>query len=330
MAEKILEVEDLTIRIPHAYGGTEVVSGVSFAVTEGENLGIVGESGCGKTLTGLAVMGLLPRKVEASGSVRWKGRELLDMPAAARRAVMGAEIGMVYQDPVLSLNPGMTVKAQLGQVMKLDGAADDARLRAQLERVHLPNPSAIAAAYPHQLSGGQRQRVLIALALARNPALLIGDEPTTALDETVQAQIVELLQSLQAELSFTTLLITHNIALVRELCERIMVMYAGQLTETGPAGLITSRPRHPYTSGLLGSIVSLEARERPARSVDGVVPSPLEFSPGCRFVERCPNASHPCPETPPRLESIGPGHQLACYYPAPGEDAAVAAPGSGP
>ena len=312
----ILEVEDLTIRIRHAYGDTQVVSGVSFSIAEGQNLGIVGESGCGKTLTGLAVMGLLPRKVEASGSVRWKGREILDLPAAARRRLMGAEIGMVYQDPLLSLNPGMTVKAQMAQVMRLDGDASNRRIREQLERVHLPNPQAIAAAYPHQLSGGQRQRVLIALALARNPSLLIGDEPTTALDETVQAQIVELLRSLQQELSFTTLLITHNIALVRELCERTMVMYAGQLVETGPTALITQDPRHPYTAGLLGAIVSLEAGERPARSVDGVVPSPLEFPPGCRFAERCPNAAPPCPDTPPPMESVGADHELACYYPA--------------
>lgn len=312
----ILEVEDLTIRIRHAYGETQVVSGVGFSVAEGQNLGIVGESGCGKTLTGLAVMGLLPRKVEASGSVRWKGREILDLPAPARRRLMGAEIGMVYQDPLLSLNPGMKVKAQMAQVMRLDGDASNRRIREQLERVHLPNPQAIAAAYPHQLSGGQRQRVLIALALARNPSLLIGDEPTTALDETVQAQIVELLRSLQQELSFTTLLITHNIALVRELCERTMVMYAGQLVETGPTALITQGPRHPYTAGLLGAIVSLEAGERPARSVDGVVPSPLEFPPGCRFAERCPNAAPPCPDTPPPLESAGADHELACYYPA--------------
>lgn len=312
----MLEVEDLTIRIRHAYGDTQVVSGVSFSVAEGQNLGIVGESGCGKTLTGLAVMGLLPRKVEASGSVRWKGREILDLPAPARRRLMGAEIGMVYQDPLLSLNPGMKVKTQMRQVMRLDGNASKRRIREQLERVHLPNPQAIASAYPHQLSGGQRQRVLIALALARNPSLLIGDEPTTALDETVQAQIVELLRTLQQELSFTTLLITHNIALVQELCERTMVMYAGQLVETGPTALITQAPRHPYTAGLLGAIVSLEARDRPARSVDGVVPSPLEFPPGCRFAQRCPNAAPPCPDTPPPMESSGAGHELACYYPA--------------
>lgn len=312
----MLEVEDLTIRIRHAYGDTQVVSGVNFSVAEGQNLGIVGESGCGKTLTGLAVMGLLPRKVEASGSVRWKGREILDLPAPARRRLMGAEIGMVYQDPLLSLNPGMKVKTQMRQVMRLDGNASKRRIREQLERVHLPNPQAIASAYPHQLSGGQRQRVLIALALARNPSLLIGDEPTTALDETVQAQIVELLRTLQQELSFTTLLITHNIALVQELCERTMVMYAGQLVETGPTALITQAPRHPYTAGLLGAIVSLEARDRPARSVDGVVPSPLEFPPGCRFAERCPNAAPPCPDTPPPTESAGAGHELACYYPA--------------
>ena len=173
----------------------------------------------------------------------------------------------------------------------------------------------MAAAYPFQLSGGQRQRVLIAMALARRPSILIGDEPTTALDETVQAQIVELLRSLQAELSFTTILISHNLALVKELCERTMVMYAGQLVESAPTDELIRHPRHPYAAGLLGSIVSLEARERPALSIDGVVPSPLEFSPGCRFVERCANAGEPCPDTPPPIESVGDRHDLACYFP---------------
>ena len=323
----LLEVENLSIHIPHAYGNVAVVSGVSFSVVEGENLGIVGESGCGKTLTGLAVMGLLPKLVEPSGSIRWRGREVLTLPPTERRALMGREIGMVYQDPLMSLNPGMTIRAQLRQALRLDGDHRGSRMYELLELVHLPNPKAMVDAYPFQLSGGQRQRVLIALALARRPAILIGDEPTTALDETVQAQIVELLRMLQAELSFTTVLITHNLALVKELCERTMVMYAGQLVESGPTEELIHRPRHPYAAGLLGSIVSLETRERPARSIDGVVPSPLEFSPGCRFVERCPNAGRPCPQTPPPIESVGDRHELACYFPV---DQVTADLGAGP
>ncbi|WP_420612625.1 ABC transporter ATP-binding protein [Candidatus Spongiisocius sp.] len=319
----ILEVENLSIHIRHAYGNTPVVSGVSFSVLEGENLGIVGESGCGKTLTGLSVIGLLPRLVEATGSIRWKGQDVLRLSPTERRSLMGREIGMVYQDPLMSLNPGMTVKAQLQQALRIDGDHRRDRLYELLELVHLPNPKAMAAAYPFQLSGGQRQRVLIALALARRPSILIGDEPTTALDETVQAQIVELLRSLQAELSFTTILITHNLALVKELCERTMVMYAGQLVEAAHTEELVRDPRHPYAAGLLGSIVSLEAKERPARSIEGVVPSPLEFSPGCRFVERCANAGDPCAGTPPLLESVGDRHDLACYFPVGGHAGAA-------
>ena len=318
----ILEVENLSIHIRHAYGDTPVVSGLSFSVVEGENLGIVGESGCGKTLTGLAVIGLLPRLVEASGSIRWKGQDVLELSPAERRALMGREIGMVYQDPLMSLNPGMTVKAQMRQALRLDGDHKGGRMYELLELVHLPNPRAIAAAYPFQLSGGQRQRVLIAMALARRPSILIGDEPTTALDETVQAQIVELLRSLQAELSFTTILITHNLALVKELCERTMVMYAGQLVEAAQTRELIRRPRHPYAAGLLGAIISLEGGERPALSIDGVVPSPLEFSPGCRFVERCANAGKPCGDIPPPLEPVGSRHDLACYFPVQGRPAA--------
>lgn len=323
----ILEVDNLSIHIRHAYGNTPVVSGVSFSVIEGENLGIVGESGCGKTLTGLAVIGLLPRLVEATGSILWKGQDVLELSPTERRNLMGREIGMVYQDPLMSLNPGMTVKAQVRQALRLDGDHKGGRMYELLEMVHLPNPKAIAAAYPFQLSGGQRQRVLIAMALARRPSILIGDEPTTALDETIQAQIVELLRSLQAELSFTTILITHNLALVKELCERTMVMYAGQMVEAAGTEELVSNPRHPYAAGLLGSIVSLEARERPARSIDGVVPSPLEFSPGCRFVERCANAGEPCRQTPPPLVPVGNRHDLACYFPV--GEAVVATGASG-
>ena len=295
------------------FGSFTAVDDISFAVGAGEIFGILGPNGAGKTTTLEIIEGL---QRPTAGAVKVLGLEL-PRDAVRIKARIGVQLQSSAYFGFLSLR----------EILSLLGSFYPRRLAAEdlLEQVGL---SEQAGRQVNQLSGGQRQRVLIALALARNPALLIGDEPTTALDETVQAQIVELLQSLQAELSFTTLLITHNIALVRELCARIMVMYAGQLAEAGPAGLITSRPRHPYTSGLLGSIVSLEARERPARSVDGVVPSPLEFSPGCRFVERCPNASHPCPETPPGLETIGPGHQLACYYPAPEREPAAA--GSGP
>jgi peptide/nickel transport system permease protein len=310
----LLEVEGLTLRIPHVYGSTEVVSNVGFTIAEGETVGLVGESGCGKTLTGLAIMGLLPREVEAAGSVRWRGRELLDLSAARRRELMGREIAMVYQDALLSLNPGMPVHAQVKQLLRREGAGRRT-VTELLELVHLTDPDAIARAYPFQLSGGQRQRVLIAMALARRPQLLVADEPTTALDETVQAQIVDLLRSLQHDLAFSTVMITHNIALVGQFCERTLVMYAGQLVEEGPTAELIAAPKHPYTHGLVESIVSLERRARPATSVEGVVPSPHRFVPGCRFVDRCANAGPGCLETPPPLEAAGVGRRLACYYP---------------
>lgn len=311
----LLEVEDLTLRIPHIYGRTPVVSSVSFTVAEDEIVGVVGESGCGKTLTGLAIIGLLPRGVVAEGSVRWRGRELLSLGARERRQLMGREIAMVYQDPLLSLNPGMTVGSQLRQLLRRAEEDDSREPGELLELVHLTDPDAIARAYPFQLSGGQRQRVLIAMALSRRPTLLVADEPTTALDETVQAQIVDLLRSLQSELTFSTLLITHNIALLGQFCKRVVVMYAGQVVEEGPTDQLIRAPKHPYTHGLVNAIVSLERRDRPATAIEGVVPSPVKFAAGCRFVDRCPNALEQCAVTPPPLQAAEPGRRFACYRP---------------
>jgi peptide/nickel transport system permease protein len=311
----LLEADGLTLRIPGAHGDTAVVSGVSFSLGEGEIVGMVGESGCGKTLTGLALMGLLPDGVRAEGAVRWKGREVLGLSARERRALMGREIAMVYHDALQSLNPGMTVRAQLKQALRRMPDSGGRTVNDLLELVQLPDPERIAGAYPFALSGGQRQRVLIALALTQRPQLLVADEPTTALDETVQAQIIDLLVSLQREFSFSTLLISHNIALVGRCCERMLVLYAGQLIEAGPTAGVIHSPLHPYSRALVEGIVSLERRDRPARSIPGSVPNPVHYGAGCRFVGRCERERDGCAEAPPRLEPAAGDWRVACYAP---------------
>jgi peptide/nickel transport system permease protein len=313
VADPILEVEGLTIRIPRVYGPMPVVKEASFTVRRGEAMGLVGESGCGKTLTGLSVMGLLPRGVEASGRIRWKGQDLLALPARARRPLLGREIAMVYQDALSSLNPGMTVRRQLRQVLPHSGRGRE-RARDLLETVGLP-VNRVMRAYPHQLSGGQRQRVLIALALSQEPELVIADEPTTALDETVQAQVVELLRRLQRDLGFSIVLITHNLALVKDFCERTCVLYAGQLLEQGATRVLMRDPRLPYTKGLIDSIASLEQLERPSKTIAGVVPSPHEFPQGCRFAPRCSRVVEACLTEPPRMEKVAEDHTVACHNP---------------
>ncbi|MDO8187096.1 dipeptide/oligopeptide/nickel ABC transporter permease/ATP-binding protein [Conexibacter sp. JD483] len=306
----LLQVDDLTVRFPDAYGPLPLLSAISFDVREGEVVGLVGESGCGKSLTGLAIMGLLPDGAEVSGSIRFQGRDLLQMAARERRALLGGEIAMIYQDALSSLNPGMTVRQQLRQVCRRGARRTPEQL---LELVGLS--SALLGSYPHQLSGGQRQRVLIALALARDPKLLVADEPTTALDETIQAQVVDLLRELQAELGFSVVLVSHDLALVAELADRVLVMYAGQLVEAGGARRVVEAPGHPYTDGLLGAIRSLEeGRERLAQ-IDGVVPPPAAFPSGCRFAGRCARETAECRVAAPPMLDNGDERFLACYHP---------------
>jgi peptide/nickel transport system permease protein len=317
MAGAQLEVRDLTIRIPGLYGDVEVVSRVSLEVEAGGFVGLIGESGCGKTLTGLAIMGLLPPGVELAGEIRWRGSDLLRVSGQERRALLGREIAMVYQDAMLSLNPSMTIRRQLRQALRGESSAE-VRVRELLDLVHLPDTDTLGRSFPHQLSGGQRQRVLIALALARRPALLIADEPTTALDETVQAQIIELLRDLQDELGFSALFISHNIALARQFCQRTVVMYAGCVVEEGATGRVVDAPRHPYTGGLIRAIRTLEERRRPLATVRGVVPPPLAFSHGCRFSDRCDSARERClDERPPLTPHPEDDGRYACFYPLP-------------
>ncbi|MFI6058059.1 dipeptide/oligopeptide/nickel ABC transporter permease/ATP-binding protein [Streptomyces sp. NPDC051286] len=313
-AAELLVVRDLAIRFPDRYGATPVVDRLNFTVHEGETLGLVGESGCGKSITSLAVMGLLARNAEVSGEILYRGRNLLKLPPKERRALMGPEIAMVYQDALSSLNPSVLVGTQLKQLTSRGGTKTPAEL---LELVGLA-PERTLRSYPHELSGGQRQRVLIAMALSRSPRLLIADEPTTALDVTVQAQVVELLVRLRDELGFAMVLVSHDLALVGDLSHRVAVMYAGRLAEIGPTRSVLTDPTHHYSRGLLGSVVSLEAGAGRLHQIRGTVPAPQGFGEGCRFASRCAAATELCRTAIPGLTRRGTtnDHGFACHHPA--------------
>jgi peptide/nickel transport system permease protein len=314
-APELLVVRDLSIRFPDRYGDTRVVDGISFTVREGETLGLVGESGCGKSITSLAIMGLLARNAEAEGEIRYRGRDLLKLSPKERRALMGPEIAMVYQDAMSSLNPAVLIGTQLKWLTSRGGTRTPAEL---LELVGL-SPERTLRSYPHELSGGQRQRVLIAMALSRSPRLLIADEPTTALDVTVQAQVVELLIKLRDELGFAMVLVSHDLALVGDLAHRVAVMYAGQVAEAGDTRALLTDPAHHYSRGLLGSVVSLESGAERLHQIRGVVPAPKAFGAGCRFASRCAAATDLCATTPPPAtdRDTGRDHLFACHHPAP-------------
>ncbi|RII13120.1 Oligopeptide transport ATP-binding protein OppD [Streptomyces sp. YIM 130001] len=313
-ATELLVVRDLSIRFPDRYGDTAVVDSLNFTVHEGETLGLVGESGCGKSITSLAVMGLLARNAETSGEILYRGKDLLKLPPKQRHALMGPEIAMVYQDALSSLNPSVLVGTQLRQLTSRGGTRTPAEL---LGLVGL-SPERTLRSYPHELSGGQRQRVLIAMALSRNPRLLIADEPTTALDVTVQAQVVDLLVELRDELGFAMVLVSHDLALVGDLAHRVAVMYAGRLAETGAIRSVLTDPSHHYSRGLLGSVVSLEAGAQRLHQIRGVVPAPREFGTGCRFASRCAAVTDTCRTTPPDMTVRGDAHDhgFACHHPA--------------
>ncbi|MFE3150463.1 dipeptide/oligopeptide/nickel ABC transporter permease/ATP-binding protein [Streptomyces sp. NPDC059218] len=313
-AAELLVVRDLSIRFPDRYGQIPVVDSLDFTVHEGETLGLVGESGCGKSITSLAVMGLLARNAEVGGEILYRGRNLLELGPKERRALMGPEIAMVYQDALSSLNPSVLVGTQLKQLTSRGGTKTPAEL---LELVGLA-PERTLRSYPHELSGGQRQRVLIAMALSRDPRLLIADEPTTALDVTVQAQVVELLVELRDELGFAMVLVSHDLALVGDLSHRVAVMYAGRLAEIGATRSVLTGPTHHYSRGLLGSVVSLEAGADRLHQIRGIVPAPQGFGTGCRFASRCDAATDLCRTTAPELTArdAAKDHGFACHHPA--------------
>ena len=315
----LLEVSDLRVHIATQRGVVRAVDGISFAVEAGRALGIVGESGCGKTMTALSLMRLLPAPPArvAGGSIRFQDEDILTMDTARLAEIRGGAMAMIYQDPQTSLNPVFTAGEQIAEVARLHrresrGAAM-ARAVDMLRMVNIPDPARVSTAYPHQLSGGMRQRVVIAMALACDPKLLIADEPTTALDVTIQAQILDLLRKLRDDLGLAVILITHDLGVIADLVDEVAVMYAGKIVEHAPVKDLFAAPKHPYTQGLLRSVPSLETKEHRLRTIEGTVPPPLAMPAGCRFNPRCALAMDKCREVePPRVETSA-GAYAACW-----------------
>jgi oligopeptide/dipeptide ABC transporter ATP-binding protein len=326
----MLEVSHLTTVFDLAAGPAPAVDDVSFDVRPGETLGLVGESGSGKSVTAFSIMRLVqpPGRI-AGGSIRFKGRELLTLPEAEMREVRGAGIALIFQEPMTALNPVFTIGDQVAETLLVHGRVTrrDARARVVelLGAVRLPDPAARARDYPHQLSGGMRQRVLIAMAIACKPSLVIADEPTTALDATIQAEILDLLGEMKSAFNLSLLLITHDLGVVAETADRVAVMYAGRIVEHGPVREIFRDPKHPYTRGLLGSRPGV-ARGQRLRAIDGSVPVLGAFPAGCAFHPRCPDRFEPCSSSPPPEYGVGPGHGARCYL----HDRHHAAAGRGP
>ncbi|KTC08967.1 peptide ABC transporter ATP-binding protein [Pseudomonas syringae ICMP 11168] len=311
----VLSISDLTVRFAGA--PANVVDGVSFSVKRGKTLAIVGESGCGKSVTSMGLMGLLPTtaKVDASDSLLID-EALLGMSEERLLDVRGNRMAMIFQEPMTSLNPVFTIGEQIAEsVMRHQGLSDKAaRQRAldMLEKVRVPDARQRLDAYPHELSGGMRQRAMIAMALANDPALIIADEPTTALDVTIQAQILSLIANLQTETGTAMILITHDLGVVAEVADEVMVMYAGRVVESGPVKTLFDDPQHPYTIGLMGSMPSIGPREGRLATINGRVPTPAEMPGGCRFAGRCPFVIQQCRDERPPLLELSPGHFAAC------------------
>jgi len=321
MAERLLEIRGLKTHFATDDGVVHAVDGVDLAIDRGETLGMVGESGCGKSVTALSVLKLIPMPPGqiVGGRILWRGRDLVPLGAGDMQKIRSKEIAIVFQEPMTSLNPVYTVGDQIAEVIRLhEGLSRRAALERAVEMlrvVHIPNPERRVRDYPHQFSGGMRQRVMIAMAISCNPALLIADEPTTALDVTIQAQILDLIAEMKARLGMAVMLITHAMGVVAETAQRVVVMYAGRVVEEAPVGELFSQPRHPYTQGLIRSIPRIDtaATHKPRlEAIAGVVPSPLDPMPGCRFAPRCPFAKAACLETEPPLREIAAGHKVAC------------------
>jgi oligopeptide transport system ATP-binding protein len=315
----LLDVRDLRTRFTIRGGTVHAVNGISLHVDRGEAVGLVGESGSGKSVTALSIMGLVPEPGRVvSGSVWFDGRDLLALQERERERIRGNDIAMVFQDPMSYLNPVTSIGAQIGESLRLhrgmDGRAARRRAIELLELVGIPAAPSRVDSYPHQFSGGMRQRVMIAIALSCEPKLLIADEPTTALDVTVQAQILELLQRLRSELGMSLLLITHDLGVVAGIVDRVNVMYAGYVVESAPVDLAFEDARHPYTLGLMASIPRLDAaRGERLRPIQGVPPDLVDPGPGCPFQPRCPFAVGRSEEANPPLELVGPDHRVACW-----------------
>jgi peptide/nickel transport system ATP-binding protein len=314
----LLEVKDLRTLFTLEEGEFAAVDGVSFSIEPGRTLGIVGESGCGKSVTALSIMGLVPQPPGrvAAGEVLFEGRDLLKLPADRMRELRGDRLAMIFQEPMSSLNPAFTIGEQIAEVLlrhrKIDKKEATVRTIEMLRRVRIPSPERRYHDYPHRLSGGMRQRAMIAMALACEPKLLICDEPTTALDVTIQAQILELMRTLREETGTAIILITHDLGVVAELADEVAVMYAGRIVERAPVGRLFAKPQHPYTIGLLGSIPKLHLTQARLAAIEGQVPNPLAMPQGCRFRPRCPFALERCREEQ-FLSGVHAGHEAACW-----------------
>jgi peptide/nickel transport system ATP-binding protein len=328
--DKLLDVRGLKTHFHTDRGLFRAVDGIDFSVGRGKTVGLVGESGCGKSVTSLSVMGLVaspPGEVVAD-SVLFDGREVLGLSADERRRLRGAAMSMIFQEPMTSLNPVHTIGQQIVEAIlahtALSPQAAKKRAVDMLELVRIPSAAQRIDDYPHRLSGGMRQRVMIAMALSCEPALLIADEPTTALDVTIQAQILDLLQDLQRRLGMAILIITHDLGVIAEVADDVLVMYAGKIVESAPVDALFSDPQHPYTIGLLGSIPRLDVERERLATIEGMVPSPNHQPKGCRFSPRCPFADRRCHAEPPPLRQLGTEHLVACWK-APVERAGAAA-----
>jgi oligopeptide/dipeptide ABC transporter ATP-binding protein len=317
--DPLLSVEDLGVQFWTRRGTVHAVNGITFDIAPGETLGIVGESGCGKSVTSLALMGILPRAGRVtSGTVMFGDRDLLQLADDQFRKVRGREIAMIFQDPMTSLNPVLTIGRQIREALEthfdMDKAQANARAAELLDQVGIPSAKARIKDYPHQFSGGMRQRAMIAMALACEPKLLIADEPTTALDVTIQAQILELIKSLKDDFGSAVVLITHDMGVVAEIADRVQVMYAGRIVEEGEKRQVFYDAQHPYTWGLLGSIARIDG-PKPHRltAISGQPPSLLRLPEGCSFRPRCPQAFSKCLQDPPLTDKVGGGHKDACH-----------------
>jgi oligopeptide/dipeptide ABC transporter ATP-binding protein len=313
----VLEVDDLTTVFDLPGGTAPAVDAISFEVRAGETLGLVGESGSGKSVTALSIMRLVqpPGRI-AAGTIRFKGRDLLTLSESEMREVRGAEIALIFQEPMTALNPVFRIGDQISEALLVHRRATRQEAKSRvvelLEAVRIPDPAARARDYPHQLSGGMRQRVLIAMAIACKPSLVIADEPTTALDVTIQAEILDLLREMKSTLNLSLLLITHDLGVIAETADRVAVMYAGKIVEHGPVRAVLRNPQHPYTRGLLNSMPGTTRGGR-LRAIDGSVPVLGAFPAGCAFHPRCPDRFEPCPGTPPPEYGVGPAHGTRCY-----------------
>ena len=318
-AQPLLEVRDLRTHFTTDTGEFRAVDGVSFSLAPGRTLGIVGESGCGKSVTALSIMGLIPQPPGriAGGQILFEGADLLELSPAEMRERRGNRLSMIFQEPMTSLNPAFTVGEQIveGILRHRDVTKQQAKEHAieMLRRVRIPSPERRFEEYPHKLSGGMRQRAMIAMALACDPRLLIADEPTTALDVTIQAQILDLMRQLRDETQAAIIMITHDLGVIAEIAHEVIVMYAGRIVERAEVASLFREPQHPYTIGLLGSIPKLTTEQPRLTTIEGMVPNPMAMPQGCRFHPRCPFATDECRRDEPELREVRPGHFAACW-----------------